>query len=457
MNSESNDRTFDAKSNAAGDHQDGFSRRSFLARTGAAAGATASASVWLSGVSEARTSTNAKTAVIINQRGGADGLSIVAPVNDTEYQAKRPTIKVAPPAVGARAWLDGTFAMSPGGVAATGTVDWIEPYIDGHLCFVHGCGMMNQGRSHFAAMLSMEHGVNPGVPYPQDGWGGRYMGFAPPSGSPVRGFSHGNLLPTVLRGAPQTSPIPDLPNLSFPGPDGTPPVVPTAPFREHTIKKSYEVTPRVLAKDSAANAFATLSTLSSVVYPTPGSGLYPDTPIGNALANTAAIIKDTTVHVEAVHIDIGSWDHHQNQEPNLPGGVLYDILNDLSVSIGAFYQDLGGPAGVSQYLMMIYTEFGRQIMENGTFGTDHGYGSVMTVMGSGVHPSSGGSGGSVFTEFGPIVSSYDPINGDALIMTIDYRDVMKEALENQLCLDPMDFPAVFPGFTPRVTPPGIIG
>ena len=55
------------------------------------------------------------------------------------------------------------------------------------------------------------------------------------------------------------------------------------------------------------------------------------------------------------------------------------------------------------------------------------------------------------------MSSFDPLNNDALIMTIDYRDVLKEALENQLGLNPMDFATVFPAFTPRMTPPGIVG
>ena len=459
MNSNSRNEEHSAQSNASEGTPEGLSRRSFLAHAGAVTGAAASVNVWISGVSRAASSTSTKTAVVINQRGGADGLSICAPVNDPEYIAQRTTIAVAPPPVGGRAWLDGTFALSAGGVDPVGTVDLIDPYLAGDLCFVHGAGMMNQGRSHFSAMLSMEHGVNPGAAYPADGWGGRYMTAAPPSGSLVRGFSHGNLLPTVLRGAPLTSPIADVANLSFPGPDTppTPPLIPTAPFREAVLKKAYQSTPRLLAKQSADSAFATLSSLSAISYPVPGSGSYPDTPFGNAMANTAAVIKDPNIHVEFIHLDIGSWDHHIAQFPDQPGSVMFEILKDFSTSIGAFYQDLGGPAGVGLYLLMAYTEFGRQIKKNQSDGTDHGYGSLMTVMGSGVHPNSGGAGGTVFREFGPLISSYDPINNDALTMTIDYRDVMKEALENQLCLAPIDFSTVFPNFSPRVTPPGIIG
>ena len=436
----------------------GFTRRSFLARAGATTGAAATANVWMSGISRGAPSVANKTFISIFLRGGQDGLSFVPPVDDDEYKMRRPTIKVPVPGPMDRAWLDGTFAMTPGGVDPN-DIDLITPYNDGHLCFVHGSGMMDQSRSHFTAMLNMEHGVNPGDPFPADGWTGRQMNLTTSSGSPVRGFSHGNLLPTSLRGAPQTSPIADVANLSFPGPDGPPPLVPTAPFREHTIKQSYLVTPRVLAMQSADAAFATLATLtdSSIAYPTPGSGDYPDTPFGNALANTAAIIKSPSVHVETVHIDLGSWDHHKDQDPNSPTGLFYLIAQDFTKSIGAFYQDLGGAAGVGQYLLISFTEFGRQIKENMDKGTDHGSAGVMTVLGSGVHQSNGGAGGTVFAEFGTLDTAYDPINNDALITTIDYRDVMKEALENQLCLDPMDFSLVFPGFTPRVTPPGIIG
>jgi len=444
----------------------GLTRRSFLAHTGVAAGAV-SVSVGMSGIARATSSTTTKTGIFVNQRGGCDGLTMVAPVAEAAYQSARTnafgTIAIPQPGVGARDWLDSKFALAPSGVAATGTVDMIEPYLNGDLVFVHGAGWVNQSRSHFTAMLNMEHGVNPGVPlFPADGWGGRYVLRAPDSGSPVRGFAHGNLLPTLLRGAPKTSAVADAANLGFPGPDTLTGTIPTAPFRQHTISKSYQATPRVLAMQAAEAAFSTLAELTAVTYPTPGSGSYPDTPFGNALANTAAVIKDPNVHVEVIHLDIASWDHHQAQQPNTPGGVFYEIFEDLSVSVGAFYQDLQahfGSSGVTKYLMMIFTEFGRQIAVNADLGTDHGYGSVFTAMGAGVNPSAGGSGGTVFHEFGSadLATSFDPLNSDALDITIDYRDIWREALENQLCLNPADFAAVFPGFTPRVTPPGIIG
>lgn len=451
-NSQKND-----ASSSSSTPKDGISRRSFLARTGAATGAAASASVWMSGISRATPSSGTRTGIVAFMRGGMDALSVVCPVNDLEYQGKRPTIKVAPPAIGNRAWLDGTFAMSPGGVDATGTLDWIEPYIDGHLCFAHGVGVFGQGRSHFTGMLNLEHGINPGQPFPSDGWIARHMFDVPDAVPPlqVKGIAHSNLLPTSMMAAPKTLPIGDVSNLSFPGPETPvlPPLIDTSALRQSVVTNMYANTPRVQAMLAAEDAFAALAELTSVAYPTPGSNGYPDTPFGRAMANTAAIIKDPTVHVDMIHIDLGSWDHHVDQDPNNPGGKLYEILNDLSTSLGAFYQDMGGSAGVDKYLYLGMTEFGRQIAENAGFGTDHGYGSLMTVMGSGVSPLDGGAGGSVVAPFGPIINAYDPINMDALDVYYDIRSVLIEAITNRLCWLGTSIFDVFPLFAPPMTPP----
>jgi len=439
---------------------EGLSRRSFLARAGAGAAGAATASVWMSGVTRGATPVGARTAIFLNMRGGQDAMSVVCPVTEAAYQAARPNIHVPAPPTSDRAWLDAKFALSPGGVDYVNNIDMIRPYSDQNLVFVHGAGWTNQPRSHFTAMLNMEHGVEAGsASFPLNGWGGRYLVETPPSTAVVRAFHHGNLLPTILRGGPQTTAIGDVSNLTFPGPDGgLTGTIPTAPFREHTISKSYEGSNRPLAKNAATQAFATLESLSAVSYPSDPTALgYPDSELGETLAHTAAIINDPAVHVEVVSINLGSWDHHADLNPLTPGGRLYDLLEDLSRSVGAFYLDVG-PANVDKYLMMIYTEFGRQTAENEDRGADHGYGSLFTAMGSGVHPSSGGAGGTVWHEFtGDLSTSFDPLNGDALDLTIDYRDIWKEALLNQLCLPSGAESLIFPGFNFRATTPGIIG
>ena len=440
---------------------EGFSRRSFLTRAGVAAGSAASASVWLSGVSRASAVTGGRTGVLLNLRGGNDALCTVCPVTEAAYHAARPNLAVAAPAQPSdRAWLDAAFAMNPAGVDHTSGVDMVRPYLDGNLVFVHGAGWTDQVRSHFKAMQIMEYGSPAGVTaFPAEGWAARYLDATPPVTADVRAFSHTTLMPTILRGAPKTSAITDVSDLAFPGPDGgLTGTIPTAPSRRYTISESYAGTNRPLPRNAAVQALVTLDTLSSVSYPSDPTTLgYPDTELGEALANAAAVIKDPTVHVELIHVEMLEWDHHADQGPHAPGGKFHDMLGELSKAVGAFYLDVGA-ANVDRYLMMIYTEFGRQIAENGDLGTDHGYGGLFTAMGAGVHPTSGGAGGTVWHEFaGDLCTSFDPLNGDAQDITVDYRDLFAEGLVNRLGLPIGQMSTVFPNFNFRATPPGVIG
>lgn len=442
------DTTIESGSSARSDTK-GLNRRSFIQQAGVVTGLAATSEVWLSGVARASAPSSTPVLVMINQRGGADGLSILCPVHDTTYTGARSTIVVPPPAMNARAWLDGTFAMSPGGLNASG-IDWLTPFENGDLSFVNRAGMAGNGRSHFDSMKHMESGIPPGMTLSVDGWLGRQMSLTSPVSS-VRGVSHGPFLPRVLFGAPKTPPVADVAGLAFPG------LPASESIARDAVEATYASTQRPLIQNAANNALAALDTLSpdNVSYPTPGSGEYPNTPFGNALANSAAIIKDPMVQVEAIHLDIGGWDHHGEENPLTPGGQMYDLLNELSTAIGAFYNDLGGSAGTSQYLMVVLTEFGRTVAENLSMGTDHGTGGVMAVMGSGVIPDVNN-----FNK-GKIVGGYTDLSmhldDGALETAIDYRDVMREVLQNQLGVSTPDLALIFPNFSFLATPLGVIG
>ena len=57
-------------------------------------------------------------------------------------------------------------------------------------------------------------------------------------------------------------------------------------------------------------------------------------------------------------------------------------MTRLSKGLAAFYRDLG-PA-MERTTVVVMSEFGRRVRENASFGTDHGRGGVMFVMGGGV-------------------------------------------------------------------------
>ena len=87
--------------------------------------------------------------------------------------------------------------------------------------------------------------------------------------------------------------------------------------------------------------------------------------------------------------------------------------------------------------VVVMTEFGRRLAENSAFGTDHGRGSVMFVMGGGVR------GGRAYGKWPGLSADVLEGPGDLPVMT-NYRNVLAPVLQR---LAPgADLAAVFPEF-----------
>jgi uncharacterized protein (DUF1501 family) len=96
----------------------------------------------------------------------------------------------------------------------------------------------------------------------------------------------------------------------------------------------------------------------------------------NGLSQIARLIK-ADVGLEAVSIDLPGWDSHFAQQ-----GQVENLAMRLAGGLSAFRQDLGPRMATTSVVVM--TEFGRTVEENSGFGTDHGRGSAMFVLGGGV-------------------------------------------------------------------------
>ena len=102
-------------------------------------------------------------------------------------------------------------------------------------------------------------------------------------------------------------------------------------------------------------------------------------------------------------------------------GWMHDHLTELSDALAAFGTDLG--AGLADVTLVTLTEFGRRVEENGSGGTDHGFGQAVLMMGGGV------KGGQVHGSW-PGLAPNQLIDGD-LNATTDYRVVLAEILEKR--------------------------
>ncbi len=410
-----------------------LTRRQALAASGAIALAFG-VPAWLPRVAYALdTSASRDIIVSIFLRGAADGLTLCPPHAEDRYYATRPTLAVPRPddADPNRCTdLDGFFGLPP-------VMTALRPaYQQGTLLLVHACGSTDPSRSHFRAQRFMEVG-KPGDPSLRTGWLGRHLASIGPR-SPTAiiraiGMSHG--LQRTLVGSPLALPIPDLDQYGLTGD------LATRPERCAVLEDFYQAVPDPVAS-AAVTTLRTMNLLSTIDFAhyVPAAGaVYPTGGSGTALKSTAALIK-ADVGVEAVAIDLGGWDTHTNQGVT-GSGAMATLMTQLAGGLAAFNSDMFSTTVCRNVTVVVLTEFGRRLAENGTHGTDHGHGSAMLVLGNHI------AGGRVLTQW-PGLDPEDLFEGIDLEVTIDFRDVLAEIVRYRL--DNPNLAAVFPGFTPTI-------
>ncbi len=404
-----------------------LSRRGFLARSGtvaAAAVAAVTAPSWVPRVSLAA-DVDASRDILVNVflRGGNDSLNMVVPSGDSDYLKARPTLGVKGADLKP---LDTFFGL------CKPLWPLMPAYTAGHLLMVHATGSTDPTRSHFEAVKRMEYG-NPNQPGSNifTGWIARHLQTIKGLGGPIRAVAISGTLPKALAGGPSTLPIKDLTQFDLPGRAST------RFDRRQLISESYEGYSEPLGS-SALNTFATIDLLRKLNiggYKPSNNAVYPGTAFGRGLKSAAALIK-ADAGVEAIEVDRGGWDTHSNQG-TLDGRMLA-LLQDLAGAVSAFYLDLS-TSHIDKFTMIIQSEFGRRVEENGSAGTDHGHGSCMMFMGGHI------KGGRVLTKW-PGLSVQNRYKGLDLDVTIDFRDLYAEIVKTRLGNSQLD--VVFPKYTP---------
>lgn len=312
-----------------------LTRRQFI--TTSAVGASAAFfPAWLPKVVMSKAYASDRDIIVsVFMRGGADGLSLVAPFADANYYASRSTIAIPRPDSSASTKginLDGFF-MFPQAMAggAAGTGGLMPAYQMQDLLVVHATGQLNNSRSHFDAQRYMEVG-KPVDPTLVTGWLGRHLASIPPlkPDAPLRALGVANGLQKTLVGAPKTLPIADPTNYSIGGAATT--QAQRLGFMQSDYASSEE--PLHSAALDATNTVTLLKTVNFAGYKTANAAVYPNSSFGRALRSVAVLIK-SDVGIEAAQIDIGGWDTHSAQDPL--AGSMFRTMQDFSNSLGAFY------------------------------------------------------------------------------------------------------------------------
>ena len=365
-----------------------------------------------------------KTLIAIFQRGAVDGLNMVVPYGEGAYYDMRPNIAIPKPNGGMEATinLDGFFGLHPAMAS-------IKPLWDSkRLAIVHASGSPDNTRSHFDAQDYMES-ATPGVKSTRDGWLNRYLqSKADPRKSLFRAVSMTQQMPRAMQGRSPALAISNLADFRIRAGQ-------TSAAVQGGFEEIYDQAVNDTLHGTGRETFEAINYLKQVnpaQYRPENGANYPVTPFGNALRQTAQLIK-AGVGLEVAFTDVGGWDTHVNQGNQQ--GQLSNLLRNFSAAIAALYTDLG--QRMDDVVLLTMSEFGRTARENGNRGTDHGHANAMFIAGNSVR------GGKVYGDW-PGLKSDQLHEGRDLALTTDFRDVFGEVAAKHL--GATNLKAVFPGY-----------
>lgn len=391
-----------------------LSRRSLLLSASGAALATALPG-WAS-AERAPAPRDRRVLVVVFLRGGVDGLSLVVPHADSAYYAARRAVAVPRPGKPDGAVdLDGQFGLHPRLAALEAA------YRAGELALVQAVGSPHATRSHFEAQDYAET-ATPGVRSTPNGWLARSLSSAGKPASALGVVALASKRPLALRGDVDVVTAKRLDGFALRAPKRL------AARLGRGFDALYAAGDDPVTR-AGRDALAAAKQLARIERDVRAAD-YPEG--ARPLAELAALVR-ADVGLRVAWIDVGGWDTHQGQAARL--GRLCD---GLGKGLAAFRQDLG--AALEHVVLLVMTEFGRTVAENGTGGTDHGHGSVMLLLGGHV------KGGKVYGKW-PGLAPEARFEGRDLAVTTDYRDVLAELARGQLGAG--DAARVVPGHTAR--------
>ena len=350
--------------------------------------------------------------VMLQLSGGNDYFNTVIPYTDQNYFDARPRMHISEDSV---LRLDDELGLHP----AMG--QFKELYDKGGVAIIHGVGYANSPRSHFRSM-DIWHTCEPDK-VGTEGWLGRAIRDIDPQGeNPVTGVTIGQGLPRALV-APGVS-VASVADLSTYGlltniqeqeqrdkvlqrfSNMYAPAIGTGPVMDYLGETG-------LAALKGADILKTApESYSSTIE-------YASDNIGKGLRDVA-MIHQADLGTRIFYTQHGGFDTHAGQAP-----AHARLWTEVSQAITDFWDDLKEHDCDDNVTMLLFSEFGRRVRDNGS-GTDHGAAGVSFVIG----PNVKGGMYSIYPDTRP-----EALDQGDLVPNQDFRGVYTTILEDWLKLD----------------------
>ena len=353
-----------------------------------------------------------KSLVVVQLSGGNDYLNTIVPYGDDEYYDFRKTVHINQESV---LPVDGTYGFNPN----LGPIKQL--YDEGKVAVINGIGYDNPNRSHFRSM-DIWHTALPDE-IGNEGWLGRVIREIDPSGENVlTGVNFGRGLPRALgvRGVPVAS----VGNLETYGLFTD---IEDEATRSLALRAFAHMYGGVQGKDPVLDFLGQTVSIAlkgaDILRTAPekysSSIEYAANPISQSMKSVAQVLF-ADLGTRVFYTQHGSFDTHSGELTSHA-----KLWQEVSGAIGDFYDDLKEHGREDEVVVLVFSEFGRRIKDNGS-GTDHGSGGVAFVIGSEVK-------GGMYGQY-PSIREADQLEGD-LHFNNDFRSTYSTIIENWFGLD----------------------
>lgn len=331
---------------------------------------------------------NDRVMVIVRLSGANDGLNTVIPISQySTYAALRPNIRINETGTGAYIPLDNSQTDAKKVGLHPSMTGFKGLYDNGKLTLINGVSYPSPNYSHFTSENKMFSGKD-GTTDASDGIIGRYLAAVFPglAGNPSNerpdplAIQLGNSNPCLFYGHSHENNI-EYNMTSFQGTlfGQLNRIMP--PNSEHQELLDYinGVQNSMDIYYNRVTAVFNSGSNSTVAYPT--------TDLAKQLKTVARMIKGGS-KTKIFQVNLGGFDTHVNQiqSGNTHLGNHATLLATISNAVVAFHADLTALGLEDRVMTTTFSEFGRQVRQNGNLGTDHGDLSPFFVVGSNVNP-----------------------------------------------------------------------
>ena len=332
--------------------------------------------------------------VFIQLNGGNDGLNTFIPYEDPLYYDFRTKIALN---------KDAVVGKNKGVAFHPALKDFAQMQQNGDLTVIQNVGYPEPVRSHFRSQEIWQTAADSNK-YINEGWLGRYLDLQCNDHQPTAGINLDSIDNLALKGMePNTITVKD--------PDR---------FKVKSNKENEKLSdnPQLDFVRKIANSVVEGSDdIQNALKQSKTEISYPKTGLSKNLEWIARLVKGN-LNSKVYHTSLGGFDTHDYQL-----SIHERKLTELNDALFSFYNDLKQAQLLQNVTIVVFSEFGRRVKDNGS-GTDHGTAAPMFVIG-------GNNKGTILGN-NPNLADLD--NGD-LKHQIDFRSVYASLLQQKMGFD----------------------